>query len=141
MMHAIAAKAVAFREAGTPGFRGYANQAVRNARALAAGLAAEGMRPVTGGTDTHLAVFDLRELGVSGVAAEARCASAGIALNKNPVPYDPERPAVASGVRVGTPSVTSQGMREGEMRRIAGLIGRPTHYCPACQPRNGKRTR
>ncbi|MBO3736372.1 serine hydroxymethyltransferase [Actinoplanes flavus] len=124
MMHAVAAKAVAFREAGTPDFRGYANQTVRNARALCAGLAAEGMRPVTGGTDNHLAVLDLRELGVTGRDAEARCARAGIALNKNPVPYDPERPAVASGVRVGTPSVTSQGMREGEMRRIASLIGR-----------------
>ncbi|MBW6438935.1 serine hydroxymethyltransferase [Actinoplanes hulinensis] len=124
MMHAVAAKAVAFREAGTPAFRGYANQTVRNARALCAGLASEGMRPVTGGTDTHLAVLDLRELGVTGRDAEARCAHAGIALNKNAVPYDPERPAVASGVRIGTPSVTSQGMREGEMRRIAGLIGR-----------------
>ncbi|GGN02521.1 glycine hydroxymethyltransferase [Actinoplanes campanulatus] len=124
MMHAVAAKAVAFREAGTPAFRGYANQTVRNARALCAGLAAEGMRPVTGGTDNHLAVLDLRDLGVTGREAEARCARAGIALNKNAVPYDPERPAVASGVRVGTPSVTSQGMREGEMRQIAGLIGR-----------------
>jgi glycine hydroxymethyltransferase len=124
MMHAIAAKAVAFREAATPAFRGYANQTVRNARALTDGLTAEGLRPVTGGTDNHLAVFDLRDVGVTGREAEARCARAGIALNKNPVPYDPERPAVASGVRVGTPSVTSQGMREGEMRRIAGLIGR-----------------
>ncbi|GIE27506.1 serine hydroxymethyltransferase [Actinoplanes italicus] len=124
MMHTIAAKAVAFREAGTPAFRGYANQTVRNARALTGGLAGEGMRPVTGGTDNHLAVLDLREVGVTGREAEARCARAGIALNKNPVPYDPERPAVASGVRVGTPSVTSQGMREGEMLRIAGLIGR-----------------
>ncbi|MEV0902908.1 serine hydroxymethyltransferase [Actinoplanes sp. NPDC049802] len=124
MMHAVAAKAVAFREAGTPAFRGYANQTVRNARALCAGLAAEGMRPVTGGTDTHLGVLDLRELGITGAEAEARCARAGIALNKNPVPYDPLRPAVASGVRVGTPSVTAQGMRENEMRRIAGLIGR-----------------
>ncbi|GAA4956323.1 serine hydroxymethyltransferase [Actinoplanes utahensis] len=124
MMHAVAAKAVAFREAGTPEFRGYANQTVRNARVLTEGLTAEGMRPVTGGTDTHLAVIDLRDLGVTGREAEARCASAGIALNKNPVPYDPERPAVASGVRIGTPSVTSQGMREGEMRQIAQLIGR-----------------
>ncbi|MDI6097802.1 serine hydroxymethyltransferase [Actinoplanes sp. NEAU-A12] len=124
MMHAIAAKAVAFREAGTPAFRGYANQTVRNARVLAAGLACEGMRPVTGGTDTHLAVLDLSELSITGRDAETRCARAGIALNKNPVPYDPERPAVTSGVRVGTPSVTSQGMREDEMRRIADLIGR-----------------
>jgi glycine hydroxymethyltransferase len=124
MMHAIAAKAVAFREAGTPAFRGYANQTVSNARVLTGALAGEGMRPVTGGTDNHLAVLDLRELGVTGREAEARCARSGIALNKNAVPYDPQRPAVASGIRVGTPSVTSQGMREGEMRRIAGLIGR-----------------
>ncbi|GIE83939.1 serine hydroxymethyltransferase [Actinoplanes regularis] len=123
MMHAVAAKAVALREAATPAFRGYASQTVRNAQALASGLAAEGMRPVTGGTDTHLAVLDLRELGVSGRDAEARCATAGIALNKNTIPYDPERAAVASGIRVGAPSVTSQGMREAEMRRIAELIG------------------
>ncbi|GLW29842.1 serine hydroxymethyltransferase [Actinoplanes regularis] len=123
MMHAVAAKAVALREAATPEFRGYASQTVRNAQALASGLAAEGMRPVTGGTDTHLAVLDLRELGVSGRDAEARCATAGIALNKNTIPYDPERAAVASGIRVGAPSVTSQGMREAEMRRIAELIG------------------
>ncbi|WP_328461859.1 serine hydroxymethyltransferase [Actinoplanes sp. NBC_00393] len=123
MMHTVAAKAVALREAGMPAFRGYAQQTVRNARVLAAGLGAEGMRPVSGGTDTHLAVLDLRELGVSGREAEARCAAARIALNKNAIPYDPEKPAVASGFRVGTPSVTSQGMREGEMRQIAGLIG------------------
>ncbi|GIF10624.1 serine hydroxymethyltransferase [Actinoplanes teichomyceticus] len=123
LMHAVAAKAVALREAGTPAFRGYAQQTVRNAQALTSGLAAEGMRPVTGGTDTHLAVLDLRELGVSGREAEARCAAAGIALNKNPLPYDPERPAVASGIRVGTPGVTSQGMGDAEMRRIAELIG------------------
>jgi glycine hydroxymethyltransferase len=123
MMHAVAAKAVALREAGTEEFRGYASQTVRNAQALASWLTAEGMRPVTGGTDTHLALLDLRELGVSGREAEARCAAAGIALNKNAIPYDPEKPAVASGIRVGAPSVTSQGMREAEMRRIAELIG------------------
>ncbi|GAA1632376.1 serine hydroxymethyltransferase [Actinoplanes couchii] len=124
MMHAIAAKAVAFREASTAEFRGYANQTVRNARALAAGLAAEGMRPVTGGTDTHLAVLDLRELGVTGLEAETRCARVGIALTKNAIPFDPLRPSVGSGIRIGTPSVTSQGMREDEMGRIARVIGR-----------------
>jgi glycine hydroxymethyltransferase len=122
MMHAVAAKAVALREAAQPEFRSYAHQVVANSRALAAGLAAEGMRPVAGGTDTHLALMDLRETGVTGVEAEARCELAKITLNKNAIPYDPERPAVASGIRVGTPSVTTQGMREGEMRRIAGLI-------------------
>ena len=123
MMHVIAAKAVALREAAQPAFARYAGQVVANARALAEGLAAEGMRPVTGGTDTHLALTDLRGLKVSGSTAEGRCDRAGITLNKNAIPYDPERPIVASGIRVGTPCVTTQGMREDEMRRIAGLIG------------------
>jgi glycine hydroxymethyltransferase len=123
LMHAVAAKAVALREAALPEFRSYARQVVRNAQALAAGLAAEGMRPVTGGTDTHLALIDLRDLDVTGQEAEARCDLARVTLNKNAVPYDPRKPLVASGVRVGSPSVTTQGMREGEMRQIAGLIG------------------
>jgi glycine hydroxymethyltransferase len=123
MMHVVAAKAVALREASLPGFRTYAQQVVRNAQALTAGLTAEGMRPVSGGTDTHLALTDLRGLGVSGRDAEARCELARITINKNAIPYDPERPAVASGIRVGTAGVTTQGMREGEMRQIAGLIG------------------
>jgi glycine hydroxymethyltransferase len=122
LMHAVAAKAVALREAALPEFQTYAQQVVKNSQALAAGLAAEGMRPVSGGTDTHLALIDLRDAGVTGRDAEARCDLAKITLNKNTVPYDPERPAVASGIRVGTPSVTTQGMREGEMRQIAGLI-------------------
>ncbi|GLY99691.1 serine hydroxymethyltransferase [Actinoplanes sp. NBRC 103695] len=123
MMHVIAAKAVALREAARPEFRGYARQVVDNARALAEGLSAAGMRLVTGGTDTHLALADLRTLNVSGSTAEQRCDAAGITLNKNAIPYDPELPTVASGIRVGTPGVTTQGMREDEMRRIAGLIG------------------
>ena len=122
MMHAVAAKAVAFREAALPAFEVYARQVVRNAQALANGLALEGMRPVTGGTDTHLVLADLRELGVTGRVAEARSALARITLNKYAIPFDPQRPAVASGIRVGTPSVTTQGMREAEMRQIAGLI-------------------
>jgi glycine hydroxymethyltransferase len=131
LMHAIAAKAVALREAALPGFQTYAQQVVKNGRALAAGLAAQGMRPVTGGTDTHLALVDLREVGVTGRDAEARCDLAKITLNKNAVPFDPEDPAVASGIRVGTPSVTTQGMREGEMHRIAGLIGTAVRADPA----------
>jgi glycine hydroxymethyltransferase len=123
MMHVIAAKAVAFREALLPGFQTYARQVVKNAQALADGLAADGMRPVTGGTDTHLVLADVSELGVTGQDAEARCDQGRITLNKNAVPYDPQRPSVASGIRVGSPSVTTQGMREGEMRQIAGLIG------------------
>ncbi|XVV11736.1 serine hydroxymethyltransferase [Actinoplanes sp. CA-131856] len=131
MMHAIAAKAVALRLASLPDFQGYARQVVKNAQALAAGLAAEGMRPVSGGTDTHLALADLTDLGVTGRDAEARCDQARISLNKNAIPYDPQRPAIASGIRVGSPSVTTQGMREGEMRQIAGLIGVAVRSDPA----------
>ena len=123
MMHAVAGKAVALREASAPAFQVYARQVVRNAQAMAAGLAAEGMRPVAGGTDTHLVLADLRELGVSGRDAESRCELAGITLNKYALPYDPEPPTVGSGIRAGTPSVTTQGMREGEMRTIAEFIG------------------
>ena len=122
MMNVVAAKAVALREAATPGFQSYAHQVVRNARALAATLTSEGIRPVTGGTDTHLALLDLRDVGVCGRDAEVRCAEGRIIVNKNAIPYDPEKPTLASGIRVGTPTVTAQGMREGEMRRIAGLI-------------------
>jgi glycine hydroxymethyltransferase len=124
LMHAIAAKAVALREAAQPDFRSYAHQVVRNAQALTEGLAAEGMRPVSGGTDTHLALLDLRETGVTGAEAETRCDSARITLNKNAIPYDPQKPMVASGIRVGTPSVTTQGMRENDMKEVASLIGR-----------------
>src|SRR3954464_7774548 len=124
LMHAVAAKAVALREALQPSYQTYARQVVANAQALAESLAAEGMRPVSGGTDTHLALIDLREVGVTGKDAEARCGTAGIVLNKNAIPFDPEPPAVASGVRVGTPAVTTQGMTEGEMKEVAGLLAR-----------------
>ncbi len=130
LMHAVAAKAVALREAAQPAFRAYAAQVVANARALAAGLADEGMRPVSGGTDTHLALLDLREVGVTGAEAEGRCDAAGITLNKNAIPYDPQKPMVASGIRVGTPSVTTQGMAEPEMRAVAGLIARAVRTDP-----------
>ncbi|MDT0530004.1 serine hydroxymethyltransferase [Micromonospora sp. DSM 115977] len=131
LMHVVAAKAVALREAAQPEFRAYAERVVANARALAAGLDDEGMRPVSGGTDTHLALVDLREVGVTGADAEARCDAAGITLNKNAIPYDPQKPMVASGIRVGTPSVTTQGMREPEMRQVASLIARAVRTDPA----------
>ncbi|MFG1756703.1 serine hydroxymethyltransferase [Micromonospora echinofusca] len=131
LMHAVAAKAVALREAAQPEYRAYAERVVANARALAAGLADEGMRPVSGGTDTHLALVDLREVGVTGADAEARCDAATITLNKNAIPYDPQKPMVASGIRVGTPSVTTQGMREPEMRQVASLIARAVRTDPA----------
>jgi glycine hydroxymethyltransferase len=123
MMHVIAAKAVALREAAQPEFAAYARQVVENSRALAGGLADAGMRPVSGGTDTHLALVDLRAVGVSGADAETRCDLARITLNKNAIPYDPQRPTVASGIRVGTAAVTTQGMGIEEMRRVAGWIG------------------
>ncbi|MEU7865958.1 serine hydroxymethyltransferase [Dactylosporangium sp. NPDC049140] len=122
LMHAVAAKAVALKEAAQPAYADYARQVVANARALAAALEGEGMRPVSGGTDTHLALVDLRALCITGREAEERCDAAGITLNKNAIPYDPEKPMTASGIRVGTPSVTTQGMKEPEMLRIAALI-------------------
>jgi glycine hydroxymethyltransferase len=124
LMHAVAAKAVALKEASTPAYKDYARQVIANSQALTEALAAEGMRPVTGGTDTHLALLDVQGIDVTGQQAEQRCAAAGIVLNKNAIPYDPQPPSVASGIRVGTPSVTTQGMGETDMKEIAGLIGR-----------------
>ena len=124
LMHAVAAKAVALREALQPSYQSYARQVIANSQTLAEGLAAEGMRPVSGGSDTHLNLIDLRGLGVTGKDAEARCDAAGITLNKNAIPFDPQPPAVASGIRVGTPAVTTQGMTEGDMKEVAALIGR-----------------
>jgi glycine hydroxymethyltransferase len=124
LMHSVAAKAVALREAATIEYQGYATQVVANAAALAKGLEAEGMRVVSGGTDTHLALLDVRPLNVTGAEAESRCDAATITLNKNAIPFDPAPPAVASGIRIGSPSVTTQGMTEPEMAEIARLIGR-----------------
>ncbi|NUP00679.1 MAG: serine hydroxymethyltransferase [Nonomuraea sp.] len=124
LMHVVAAKAVAFAEAMRPEFADYARRVVANARTLADALAVEGMRPVTGGTDTHLALIDLRGLGVSGAEAERRCAAAGITLNRNVIPYDPEPAAVTSGIRVGTPCVTTQGMGPEEMKEVGFLVSR-----------------
>jgi glycine hydroxymethyltransferase len=127
LMHAVAAKAVALGECLQPAYRSYATQVVANAKALADGLAAEGMRPVSGGTDTHLALLDLRETGVpglTGAVAETRCDAARITLNKNAIPYDPEKPMIGSGIRVGTAAVTTQGMTEPAMKDVAALIGR-----------------
>jgi glycine hydroxymethyltransferase len=124
LMHAIAAKAVNLKECMTPQYQEYAQRVIDNARALTAGLAEHGMRPVTGGTDTHLALLDIRETGVTGKDAEARCDASGIVLNKNAIPNDPQPPSIASGIRVGSPSVTTQGMGAGQMATIAQLIGR-----------------
>jgi glycine hydroxymethyltransferase len=123
LMHAVAAKAVALRECLQPAYRDYARQVVANCVALADALGADGMRPVSGGTDTHLALLDLRDLGVTGADAERRCDAAGITLNKNAIPYDPAPPMTASGIRVGTAAVTTQGMTEDDMKEVAALIG------------------
>jgi glycine hydroxymethyltransferase len=124
LMHSVAAKAVALKEAATPEYQAYARQVIANAQVLTEALIGEGMRAVTGGTDTHLALLDLQPLGVTGADAERRCDAAGIVLNKNAIPYDPQPPSVASGIRVGSPSVTTQGMGEGEMKEIGSLIAR-----------------
>jgi glycine hydroxymethyltransferase len=136
LMHAVAAKAVALHEAAQPSFIAYANQVVSNARALARGLAEHGMRPVTGGTDTHLVLADLRRFGrdlagITGEEAQRRCALAGITVNKNAIPYDPRKPAVASGLRLGSPAVTTQGMREPQLRQIADLVATAVGADPA----------
>jgi glycine hydroxymethyltransferase len=124
LMHAVAAKAVSLKEAATPAYQEYAKNVIANAQALAAGLVGEGMRAVSGGTDTHLVLMDIRGTGVSGAEAEKRCDAAGITLNKNTIPFDPQTAAVTSGIRVGTPAVTTQGMQVNEMVNIASLIGR-----------------
>ncbi len=124
LMHAIAAKAVCFGEALRPEFKGYAKQVIRNAQALAEQLTSDGFRLVSGGTDNHLMLVDLRPFGVTGKVAEETLDAAGITLNKNAIPNDPESPFVTSGVRIGTPAVTTRGMQEAEMRKIGELITR-----------------
>jgi len=124
LMHSVAAKAVNLKECMSADYQSYARQVITNAQALTKGLEGEGLRAVTGGTDTHLALLDISEAGVTGAEAESRCDAAGIVLNKNAIPYDPQPPSVASGIRVGSPSVTTQGMGPADMERIAALIGR-----------------
>ena len=124
LMHVIAGKAVMLKEAATPEFKVYAKQIRTNATTLAASLAKAGLRIVSGGTDNHLMLVDVRPLGLTGKKAEKALDAVGITVNKNTIPYDPEKPAVASGIRVGTPAVTTRGMREAEMERIGALIGR-----------------
>ncbi len=122
LMHAVAAKAVALKECSTNEYQTYAKKVVENAKALSEGLKAEGMRPVSGGTDTHLVLLDLTPIGVNGKDAEKRCDASRITLNKNPIPNDPLPPMTASGIRVGSPSVTTQGMGVSEMRQVASFI-------------------
>jgi glycine hydroxymethyltransferase len=124
LMHVIAAKAVCFREAAEPGFQAYQQQVVKNAARLAGALAAAGFRIVSGGTDNHLMLVDVFTKGITGKVAEASLGRAGITVNKNAIPFDKNPPMVASGIRVGTPAVTTRGMRETEMDRIGDLIAR-----------------
>jgi glycine hydroxymethyltransferase len=120
--HVIAAKAVAFRQAMSPEFRRDAEQTVANAKALAAGLVEAGAAVVTGGTDNHLMLVDVRPLGVTGKEADLALGEVRITVNRNTIPYDPNPPMVASGIRVGTPAVTGRGMKEAEMGQVARLI-------------------
>ena len=124
LMHVIAAKAVAFKEALSPGFKRYQQQVIANARTLAQGLLDRGYKIVSGGTDTHLMLVNLTNKGITGKEADAALDAAGIIVNKNAVPYDEKPPAVASGIRLGTPIVSTRGMKEPEMKEIVALVDR-----------------
>jgi glycine hydroxymethyltransferase len=124
LMHVIAGKAVMLKEAATPEFKTYAKQIRVNAKTLAASLADAGLRIVSGGTDNHLMLVDVRPLNLTGKQAEKALDAVGITVNKNTIPYDPQKPGIASGIRIGTPAITTRGMKEAEMERIGALIGR-----------------
>jgi glycine hydroxymethyltransferase len=124
LMHSIAAKAVAFQEAAGEEFRDYAHQVVANARAMADAFTEEGLRVVSGGTDNHLMLVDVRPVELTGKEAEARLDDVGITVNKNTIPYDPQKPFIASGIRVGSPAITTCGMKEAEAGEVARLISR-----------------
>jgi glycine hydroxymethyltransferase len=123
-MHIIAAKAVCFKEAMEPTFAAYQRQIVANARRLAAVISRHGFRLVSGGTDNHLMLVDVFSKGITGKVAETALGKAGITVNKNAIPFDQNPPMVASGIRIGTPAVTTRGMREPEMDVIGDLIAR-----------------
>jgi len=122
LMHIIAAKAVAFEEALRPDFKAYQKQVLLNARALAEGLVEYGFDLVSGGTDNHLVLIDLADKGITGLDAEQSLGEAGIVANKNAVPFDKKGPKITSGLRLGTPALTTRGIKEAEIRQIAGLI-------------------
>jgi glycine hydroxymethyltransferase len=123
LMHVIAAKAVAFGEALRPEFKGYCQKILDNAQAMAAGLQSEGLRLTSGGTDNHLVLVDLRSFNVSGKEAELALDNAAIHTNKNMIPYDPAKPTVTSGIRLGTPAVTTRGFGPGELKQVSAWIG------------------
>jgi glycine hydroxymethyltransferase len=122
LMHVIAAKAVVFKEAMTPRFKNYQKQIVVNSKELAGALSRRGFRIVSGGTDTHLMLVDLNEKGITGADASLVLGKAGITVNKNLIPYDRKSPGTTSGIRLGTPAVTTRGMKEAQMRQIAEYI-------------------
>jgi glycine hydroxymethyltransferase len=124
LMHVIAAKAVAFGEALKPSFKKYQEQTLSNARALAERMSKHGFRIVTGGTDCHMFLVDLRPKGITGKIAEEALDKAGITVNKNAIPFDPEKPFIASGIRIGTPSITTRGLKEKDMEKVAAWIDR-----------------
>lgn len=130
-MHIIAAKAVAFGEALRPEFKTYARQVIDNAKALAQALQAHGLRIVTGGTDNHLMLVDVSVRGLTGKDVETYLDEIGITVNKNTIPFDTNPPTVASGVRIGTPAVTTRGMKEADMIAIADIIGDAVEDVPA----------
>ncbi len=134
LMHVIAAKAVALKEAMTPEFKAYQEQVVKNCRTLADGLLRRGFALVSGGTDNHLLLVDLRSKGITGVVAEETLDKVGITVNKNSIPFDPENPMVTSGIRIGTPAATTRGMDEAAMERIAEAIDLALSY-----PRDNER--
>ena len=122
MQHAIAGKAVAFREAMQPEFKKYARQVVQNAQTLASGLSAAGLRIVAGGTENHMLLVDTRPIGLTGRQAEEALIAAGLVVNKNTIPFDPESPMVTSGIRIGTPALTSRDLKAADMENVAGYI-------------------
>jgi glycine hydroxymethyltransferase len=127
LVHIIAAKAVCFREAMQPDFRDYARQVVANAKVLAETLAAEGFRIISGGTDTHLMLVDVFSKGMLGSEAEKALDQAGITVNKNAIPFDTNPPLKPSGIRIGTPALTTRGMKEAEMRQVGRWISEALH--------------
>jgi glycine hydroxymethyltransferase len=127
LVHIIAAKAVCFREAMQPEFRDYARQVVANAKLLADTLAAEGFRIISGGTDTHLMLVDVFSQGMLGSEAERALDQAGITVNKNAIPFDVNPPMKPSGIRLGTPALTTRGMKEAEMRQVGRWISQALH--------------
>ena len=122
MEHVIAGKAVAFKEAMQPEFKDYAHKVVQNSKALASGLAAGGLRIVAGGTENHMMLVDTRPIGLTGRDAEAALISAGLVVNKDGIPFDPKPPMITSGIRIGTPALTSRQLDVADMENVAGYI-------------------